>query len=117
MPKKWNGKARCKPDKERQLRAVERELRRCWDRVVAKGWTQRFRQGRYRGTLKEWLSEQANSAGHQLGRRISFEKVWEDWERMNPEAVDEVTLEGFKQTLGKFVVCPVDKFPQEGMVL
>ena len=117
IPSKWNGKARLQPDGERQRMRIEERFRQCWMRISTQTWKQRVRGGMTRAPLRVWMEERGDHVMLELGRGVKFSLVWERWVEMNHGSVSEDEILEHKKLLDHFVICPVDKYPQEGMIM
>jgi hypothetical protein len=117
IPSKWNGKARLQPDGERQRMRIEERFRQCWMRISTQTWKQRVRGGMTRAPLRVWMEERGDHVMLELGRGVKFSFVWERWVEMNHGSVSEDEILEHKKLLDHFVICPVDKYPQEGIIM
>ena len=117
MPKGRSAKFRCQPSYEKEARRVKKELDECWNRL-AKGMSRRrVGKGEAGEAVASWMKKEGVKILEENSRSERMEEVWRKWEVQCPEALGIEELEGRRERLGGFVICPVDKYPEEGQIL
>ena len=96
---------------------MEKELDGCWNRIGAKFFKKRVGKKSVGQAVKEWVTQEGIRVFGSARRKERMKEVWGRWEEQCPDAFDMDELLTHKRKLEGFVICPIDKFPEEGQIL
>lgn len=115
-PEKWTAKARLQPDWRRQQGMAEESMLNLWENIILKQGKDERRNGQC-VMMKKWLGQERVKARVPSKSMMQLDEAVGRWSQRLQEVPGEDEMMEMKKSVEELVKTPIDKFPEDGMLM